>query len=119
MKAATGVATHQDVLTGVNDVDGADGSQAVDVRKRVQEFSSILEDFDLPRPRHAAHHEAMLLLGVPYCSEPGQPAARVVIVASEKEPGRKRERETSLLLNTALESLIISAILASTQPPAS
>lgn len=85
MKAAAGVATHEDVPGGMQDVDGADGAQAVGVAEGVQQRPGVAEELDLPRPHHAAHREALLLLGVPHRAEPCQPAARVAVVAAENK----------------------------------
>jgi len=95
VKAAAGVAAHQDVPAGMNHVNGTDGPKAVGVVEGVQQFPRVLVDLDLPRLRHAAHHEAVLLLRVPYRSEPRQPAARVIVVSSEQQTGRKKREKHS------------------------
>lgn len=85
MKAATGVAPHQDVLAGVDDVNGAHRAEAVHVAEGVQQLPGVLEDLDLSGLCHAAHQEAVLLLGVPDGPEAAQPAACVVVVSAGEE----------------------------------
>lgn len=91
----------------MNDVDGAHGGEEVGVRKGVQDFPGVLEDFDLPRPQQAAHHEAVVPLRLPDGSEPGQPAPRVVVVSSEEQTGGRRKRETFLSLPHLLQPIFV------------
>lgn len=84
MQAAAGVAPHEDVPGGVECIDGAHGAQVLGAAEGVKQQPRVLEHLDLPGPCHAAHHKALLLLGVPHCAEARQPAARVVVVPAEQ-----------------------------------
>lgn len=95
VQAATGVATHEDIPGGVERIDGADRAQALGAAEGVQQHPRVLEHLDLPRPCHAAHHKALLLLGVPHGAEARQPAARVVVVPAEQREGADAELKES------------------------
>lgn len=93
VQAATGVATHEDIPGGVERIDGAHRAQALGAAEGVQQHPRVLEHLDLPRPYHAAHHKALLLLGVPHGAEARQPAARVVVVPAEQRGGSRCRTE--------------------------
>lgn len=106
MEAATRITPGHNVPGRVAGVDGADGAKAVFTGERMQQFSSGVEDLDPSRLSHTPHHKAVVALGVPFRSEPRQPAARIVVVPSQKW----QEREL-LTGDSAPVSLVLGFIM--------
>lgn len=70
MEAATGIATHNYVPSGMPGIDRTNRTKMVFTEEGMHQFSLGMKGVDLSWPQHTPHHKAVVPFRVPYSSEP-------------------------------------------------